>query len=99
MTGAPNDGVVTCHRRSDTTTGVMLQMADDPQGVVEHSDAMLGVVLRRAANDVERCKALIDARGQETEAWGDCAAGPRSAPWRAPRVCPSPFGKAPSGCL
>ena len=57
-TGAPNAGVVTFHRLSDTKTRVMLQMEYDPQGVVENLGDMLGVVSRRVANDLERFKEL-----------------------------------------
>jgi len=68
-TGAANAGVVTFHRLSDTTTRVMLQMEYEPQGVVENIGDMLGVVSRRVANDLERFKEFIEARGQETGAW------------------------------
>jgi uncharacterized membrane protein len=68
-TGASNAGVVTFHRLSDTTTRVMLQMEYDPQGVVENIGDMLGVVSRRVANDLERFKEFIEARGHETGAW------------------------------
>ena len=68
-TGALNAGVVTFHRLSDTKTRVMLQMEYDPQGVVENLGDMLGVVSRRVANDLERFKEFIEARGQETGAW------------------------------
>jgi len=68
-TGAPNAGVVTFHRLADNKTRVMLQMEYDPQGIVENLGDMLGVVSRRVANDLERFKAFIEARGQETGAW------------------------------
>jgi uncharacterized membrane protein len=68
-TGAPNAGVVTFHRLSDTTTRVMLQMEYEPQGVVENLGDMLGVVSRRVASDLKRFKEFIEARGQETGAW------------------------------
>jgi uncharacterized membrane protein len=68
-TGAPNAGVVTFHRLADTKTRIMLQMEYDPQGVVENLGDLLGVVSRRVANDLERFKAFIEARGQETGAW------------------------------
>ena len=68
-TGAPNAGVVTFHRLSDAKTRVMLQMEYDPQGVVENLGDMLGVVSRRVANDLERFKEFIEARGRETGAW------------------------------
>ena len=63
MTGAPNAGVVTFHRLSDTKTRVMLQMEYEPQGVVENLGDMLGVVSRRVASDLKRFKEFIEARG------------------------------------
>jgi uncharacterized membrane protein len=68
-TGAANAGVVTFHRLADNKTRVMLQMEYDPQGVVENLGDLLGVVSRRVANDLERFKEFIEARGQETGAW------------------------------
>jgi uncharacterized membrane protein len=68
-TGAPNAGVVTFHRLADTKTRIMLQMEYDPQGVVENLGDLLGVVSRRVANDLERFKEFIEARGQATGAW------------------------------
>jgi len=68
-TGAPNAGVVTFHRLADTKTRIMLQMEYDPQGVVENLGDLLGVVSRRVANDLERFKEFVEARGQETGAW------------------------------
>jgi hypothetical protein len=47
----------------------MLQMEYDPQGVVENLGDLLGMVSRRVANDLERFKEFIEARGHETGAW------------------------------
>jgi uncharacterized membrane protein len=68
-TGATNAGVVTFHRLADNKTRIMLQMEYDPQGVVENLGDMLGMVSRRVANDLERFKGFIEARGHETGAW------------------------------
>ena len=68
-TGAPTAGVVTFHRLADNKTRIMLQMEYDPQGVVENLGDLLGMVSRRVANDLERFKAFIEARGHETGAW------------------------------
>jgi uncharacterized membrane protein len=68
-TGAANAGVVTFHRLADNKTRIMLQMEYDPQGVVENLGDMLGMVSRRVANDLERFKEFIEARGHETGAW------------------------------
>jgi uncharacterized membrane protein len=68
-TGAANAGVVTFHRLADNKTRIMLQMEYDPQGVVENLGDLLGMVSRRVANDLERFKEFIEARGHETGAW------------------------------
>jgi uncharacterized membrane protein len=68
-TGATNAGVVTFHRLADNKTRIMLQMEYDPQGVVENLGDLLGMVSRRVANDLERFKEFIEARGHETGAW------------------------------
>jgi uncharacterized membrane protein len=68
-TGASNAGVVTFHRLADNKTRIMLQMEYDPQGVVENLGDLLGMVSRRVANDLERFKEFIEARGHGTGAW------------------------------
>ena len=68
-TGAANAGVVTFHRLADNKTRIMLQMEYDPHGVVENLGDLLGMVSRRVANDLERFKEFIEARGHETGAW------------------------------
>lgn len=67
--GAPNAGVVTFHKLSDTTTRVTLQMDYDPEGLVENVGDALGFVSRRVEGDLQRFKQFIEARGQETGAW------------------------------
>jgi uncharacterized membrane protein len=75
--GADNGGVVTFHRIDDTTTRVMLQLEFDPDGFIEQVGDKLGFVKRRATGDLERFKAFIEQRGQETGAWrGEVAAPP-----------------------
>ena len=68
-TGATNAGVVTFHHISDNKTRVMLQMDYDPEGFVENLGDALGFVGRRVEGDLERFKAFIESRGQETGAW------------------------------
>jgi uncharacterized membrane protein len=67
--GARNAGVVTFHRLADNHTRVMLQLDCEPEGLVENVGDMLGVVSRRVRADLERFKAFIESRGQETGAW------------------------------
>ena len=58
----------------------MLQMEYDPQGVVENLGDLLGMVSRRVANDLERFKAYIEARGSETGGWRGEVERPDVAP-------------------
>lgn len=67
--GTANAGAVTFHRLDDDTTRVMLQLDFDPDGIVEQVGDKLGLVRRRAAGDLERFKAFIESRGEETGAW------------------------------
>ena len=67
--GKHNAGVVTFHRLSDNETRVMLQLAYEPEGVVENVGDALGVVERRIQGDLERFKEFIEGRGTETGAW------------------------------
>jgi uncharacterized membrane protein len=67
--GKHNAGVVTFHRLSDGKTRVMLQLAYEPQGVIENVGDALGVVERRIEGDLERFKEFIEGRGTATGAW------------------------------
>ena len=68
-TGAKNAGVVTFHRIDDATTRVMLQIEYEPETLVEHAGAALGIVGRRIEGDLQRFKEFIESRGQATGAW------------------------------
>ena len=67
--GAPNAGVVSFHRLSDTRCKVMLQIDYEPEGVLETVGDWLGVMSRRTEGDLERFKKFIEERGVETGAW------------------------------
>ncbi|MFO1431736.1 MAG: SRPBCC family protein [Candidatus Competibacteraceae bacterium] len=67
--GAYNAGVVTFHKLGENQTRVTLQLAYDPQGVIENVGDMLGFVSRRVEGDLQRFKNFIESRGQETGAW------------------------------
>ncbi len=69
VTGVHNAGVVTFHYISDDTTRVMLQIDYEPEGVVQNVGDVLGIVKSRMAGDLERFKAYIEARGQESGGW------------------------------
>jgi uncharacterized membrane protein len=67
--GAPNAGVVTFHRITDSTTRVMLQLEAEPEGLIEEVGDKLGVFDRRVAGDLQRFKEFVESRGHETGAW------------------------------
>ena len=67
--GAPNSGVVTFHRLADDKTKIMLQLAYNPQGVMENIGDFLGVVGRKVEQDLKSFKEYIEQRGAETGAW------------------------------
>src|SRR5262244_1749753 len=67
--GAHNAGLVTFHRLNDLQTRIMLQMEYDPEGMVEGVGDAVGVVATRVKGDLQRFKAFIEDRGQETGAW------------------------------
>lgn len=69
ITGARNAGVVTFHRLTDRKTRIMLQLAYEPEGLVENVGDMIGVVSMRVNGDLQRFKDFIESRGQETGAW------------------------------
>ena len=67
--GTPNAGVVSFHRLNEGSTRVMLQMDNDPEGVVENAGDMLGVLSHRVEGDLERFKDFLESRGSESGAW------------------------------
>jgi len=67
--GPDQAGAVTFHQVDDGTTGVMLRLEFDPEGVVEKVGDKLGLVEGRVKGDLERFKEFIESRGRETGAW------------------------------
>jgi uncharacterized membrane protein len=67
--GAHNSGVVTFHRLDEGKTRVTLQMAYEPEGMVESLGAALGFVDRNVEDDLENFRDMIESRGFETGAW------------------------------
>ena len=67
--GALNGGVVTFHRLTDSKSKIMLQLEYDPKGFIENVGDAVGIVTQRVQGDLERFKAYIETRGQETGAW------------------------------
>ncbi len=67
--GPKQGGVVTFHRLGDDKTRIMLQMEYDPQGFVEKTGDLVGVVSMRIKGDLDRFKIFIEKRGSETGGW------------------------------
>jgi len=67
--GARNDGSVRFESIDAGRTRIVLDLEVDPDGPLETAGDALGFVSRRAKGDMERFKAFIEARGQETGAW------------------------------
>lgn len=67
--GPTHAGVITFHRIDEDTTRVTAQMDIDPEGFVENVADKLGILDRKVKGDMERFKAFIESRGQETGAW------------------------------
>jgi len=63
------DGVVTFHKLDEDRTKVMVQMAYDPDGMLENLGSALGLDSRRVKGDLESFKEFIESRGGETGAW------------------------------
>lgn len=62
-------GVVTFHRLDEGRSKVMLQMEVEPEGWAAKVADVTGMVRRRIRGDLERFKAFIEGRGEETGAW------------------------------
>jgi uncharacterized membrane protein len=69
LDGSPNAGMVSFHKLTDGSTRVMLQLDYDPEGVIENTGDMLGVLSHRVEDDLERFRDFIETRGSETGAW------------------------------
>ncbi len=67
--GAEHAGVVTFHRLDENRTRVMLQMDIEADSVAEKVGDALGLAKKRVKGDLENFKQMIEARGEETDAW------------------------------
>ena len=77
-TGTTNAGVVTFHRLDDHTTRIMLQLEVEPDGLVEKTGDLLGVVKRQAVADLKRFKAYIEGKGAPSGRWAGTVDRPTS---------------------
>ena len=64
-----NQGMVTFESLSDTKSLVQLNIAYEPEGMVETVGGETGPVSLRVKKDLEKFKVYIEGRGQETGAW------------------------------
>lgn len=67
--GAINEGMVSFVSLSDAKSLVQLDVAYEPEGVIETVGDATGVVSLRVKKDLERFKALVESHGQGTGAW------------------------------
>jgi hypothetical protein len=54
---------------------VTLELDLEPGGPIEAAGDVLGLVRRQVESDLDRFKAFIEARGQETGAWRGAVGG------------------------
>lgn len=75
-TDGPRNAGSVQFRPSGEGTLVTLALSFDPEGPVEAAGDAIGLVQRRARGDLERFKAFIESRQQETGGWrGEIARG------------------------
>ena len=64
-----NQGMVTFDSVSDKKSRVLLNIAYEPEGMVETVGDETGTVSLRVERDLEKFKEYIESRGRETGAW------------------------------
>ena len=69
ITGAQNAGTVTFQPLDEHRTRVQLEMAYEPEGIVENVGTWTGLASTRVEGDLKRFKEFIESRGTETGAW------------------------------
>lgn len=69
ISGPKNAGKVTFRPLDSNRTLVILEMAFDPEGLVENVGSWLGLADKRVEGDLKRFKEFIEKRGVETGAW------------------------------
>ena len=69
LDGHDNSGRVLFERIDDSTTKITVEMEHETEGLMETLGSALGSDSRQVANDLDRFKELIEARGAESGAW------------------------------
>ncbi|MCW2756195.1 MAG: cyclase [Marmoricola sp.] len=78
--GTTNHGTVSFMPQAPGTR-VTLRLDFEPEGIVEKSADVLGVVERRAEGDLKRFKSYVEEQGKASDAWrGNVEPGDLSAP-------------------
>lgn len=68
-------GVVTFHKLNEAETRVTVQLDWEPEGLLEHLGAAIGMGKHAVKKDLENFKKFIESRGTETGEWrGDIEA-------------------------
>ncbi|HRI37201.1 MAG TPA: SRPBCC family protein [Nitrospira sp.] len=67
--GAKNTGRITFTRIRDDSSKLDLRLEYEPEGAIEHTGDMMGIVLARVEGDLQRFKEFIESRRHETGAW------------------------------
>ena len=76
--GAIIGGVVSFQRLSDAKSKVLLQLAYDPEGIIEHLGDAFGMVSSYVQRDLTRFKTFLEMRGRETGGWRGRVSGGRT---------------------
>jgi uncharacterized membrane protein len=67
--GKTHAGVVTFHKLAPDETRVTVQLDWEPEGITEKAGAMVGLDDRQVSSDLDKFKAFIENRQNETGAW------------------------------
>lgn len=67
--GATNQGMVSFRELDPIHTEVALELDFEPEGVIENVGDKLGIVQKRATNDLRRFKEFIEAQPAPTGGW------------------------------
>ena len=73
--GARNAGVVRFDEVSTDVTALSLELDVEPDGPLEAAGDVLGIVRNQVEGDLDRFKAFIEERGQETGGWRGAVGG------------------------
>jgi uncharacterized membrane protein len=67
--GADNAGTVTFEPAGPDATRIDLELAYQPEGIVEKAGDVLGATKTRVKGDLDRFKSFIESRGAESGSW------------------------------